>query len=525
MNAIMNQSMTAARADLIDPSPSSPVSSRGNGEDNGGFREMLTKSMDRTPAASPKFSDDKIQCERKESAEGTEQAKALDGADLSKSGGNARETGTQAEAAERGIEASGNAGQNAMINAAAVASFSVIANASDEAAKNPLMGAVAEANVEIAEAAPSTAEGSTEGGAESTDASGLLEMQAILSGMAAPTAVAAAPAAGSPQTTGAAQALTAQDGARRGRTDAIPGMLNLVEKLQASSETGLYDAGAWLEKPVREIMKEIKENREGARTGMPADMKAIAEMDGGTGMTTGLANTANGAALEEAADGSGSIGIEGMQPVGSDEATEFIDALGQKSGSVITDNGSAAAASGSASTAIAGTAAAEAPASESVNNSGKPEAYAQIGGEILAKLEQKGPMEFRMQLAPENLGNIDIQLKVTDGKLIIDIMAASKDTQKLLISQVDQLVANLGLSNVKVETVNVSQQNATVSELAQQMMAMGGGMEFSHRGSRDQSGDRSGQAAKQGSVDNTGAQAVETVRTIRSLNRRMDYAI
>ena len=86
------------------------------------------------------------------------------------------------------------------------------------------------------------------------------------------------------------------------------------------------------------------------------------------------------------------------------------------------------------------------------------EPYSQIGREIQLKLEQKGPMEFKMQLEPKDLGQIDVRLKISEGKLIIDIAAASSKTQALLVSQADKLVMSMGLQNVEVETVQVNLQ-------------------------------------------------------------------
>lgn len=83
------------------------------------------------------------------------------------------------------------------------------------------------------------------------------------------------------------------------------------------------------------------------------------------------------------------------------------------------------------------------------------EPYSQIGREIQFRLDKKGPMEFTMQLEPKNLGEIDIKLKIKDGKLMIDIMAARAKTQTLLSGQVDKLIMSLGLRNVLVERVQI----------------------------------------------------------------------
>lgn len=117
---------------------------------------------------------------------------------------------------------------------------------------------------------------------------------------------------------------------------------------------------------------------------------------------------------------------------------------------------------------------------QSLSKAGEP--YQQISFEILDRLEKKGGGEFKLQLEPENLGQIDIKLKWSDGKLIIDILAFSPKTHALLASQVDKLVMNLGLQNVQIEQIQVSQSaDNGVSNPSQQNQPfmMNSGMSFS----------------------------------------------
>ncbi len=110
--------------------------------------------------------------------------------------------------------------------------------------------------------------------------------------------------------------------------------------------------------------------------------------------------------------------------------------------------------------------------------------YNQITEEIAAKLEQKGPMEFKLQLKPENLGEIDISIKIVEGKLSIDILSASSKTQDLLVSQVDKLVAKLGLQNFQIEHVQVNPSTTAGTlnhESASQAAMLNMGMNFSDR--------------------------------------------
>ncbi|MBR0597533.1 flagellar hook-length control protein FliK [Sinanaerobacter chloroacetimidivorans] len=122
------------------------------------------------------------------------------------------------------------------------------------------------------------------------------------------------------------------------------------------------------------------------------------------------------------------------------------------------------------------------------------EPYSQISSEIMNHLDAKAPVEFKMQLEPENLGLIDIKLKLNEGKLIIDIMAANAKTQSLLSGQVDKLVQNLGLQNVRIESVQVSQQmnqqNTDGQNYQNQAFAMNSTMDFSQRKQQEQFGNQ-----------------------------------
>ena len=121
-----------------------------------------------------------------------------------------------------------------------------------------------------------------------------------------------------------------------------------------------------------------------------------------------------------------------------------------------------------------------------------PEAYSQVADKIFTTLEQKGPTEFKMQLQPDNLGQIDISLKISEGKLIIDILADKSQTQALLTSQVDKLISSMGLQNVQVESVQVGQQMNSGSQNGQnhQGYQMNSGMDFSQgRQNSNQSGE------------------------------------
>lgn len=94
--------------------------------------------------------------------------------------------------------------------------------------------------------------------------------------------------------------------------------------------------------------------------------------------------------------------------------------------------------------------------SAEVQATNKNEVVQQVQQKILQNFEPNKPMVFQMTLSPDNLGDIDVKLSYDQGKLIIDIMAVSQETQKLLGKQINQLVRGLALQNVQVETVHLN---------------------------------------------------------------------
>lgn len=115
----------------------------------------------------------------------------------------------------------------------------------------------------------------------------------------------------------------------------------------------------------------------------------------------------------------------------------------------------------------------------------KPDPCTQIKREVLDKLEQKGPTEFKMRLEPEDLGEIDIKLKLSSGKLIIQIASADPKTQSLLTGQVDKLIQSMGLPNAQVE-ITAGTFSGQDGQSAQNQSHPGqSGMDLSQRQQRD----------------------------------------
>ncbi|MBC3888653.1 hypothetical protein GH810_10060 [Acetobacterium paludosum] len=109
-----------------------------------------------------------------------------------------------------------------------------------------------------------------------------------------------------------------------------------------------------------------------------------------------------------------------------------------------------------------------------VQPSAHVEVSQQIEQKVLQNYEVNKPVTFTMTLSPKNLGDIDVQMKYDQGKLVINIMAASTETQKLLGKEVNQLVRSLALQNVQVDTVHVVNQTAqSSSQNSASLMNMG----------------------------------------------------
>ena len=174
-----------------------------------------------------------------------------------------------------------------------------------------------------------------------------------------------------------------------------------------------------------------------------------------------------------------------------------------------------------------------AEASQTIQPAENPEAYSQIRDEIAAKLEQNGPTEFKMQLEPEDLGQIDIKLKLSEGKLVIDILAANSKTQALLTSQVDKLIASMGLQNVQIESVQVSQQmNPQAQDSSQsQGYGMNAATDFSQRRQQEQYQQEIFRNAGQAGTfslrqDEMQADSrADRIESIRYVSHRMDYTV
>ncbi len=332
------------------------------------------------------------------------------------------------------------------------------------------------------------------------------------------------------------------------------GKLKLIEKLAESSPNTVYDPVAWQQKSVQEIMNEIKSNRimESKAEGLKASIEqaenssTITELEDGQGKLRLMEKLAESnpnisydelvwqqKSVQEIMNEIKSNRIQGKDLMNLTDDTAITNSAALIKGisevekkttdaSVNLMNSDVGASAQDASKLMAygadGTS-----FNTNLPEAAKSEPYVQINREILTKLEQKGPMEFTMQLKPEDLGTIDIKMKISEGKLVIDIMAASPKTQNILASQVDKLVANLGLQNVKVENIQIS---AIPQGITEQQYVMNGGMGFFQRRNQEQTEKQDRRTGAERAINRIGA-ATETAEkpVSRMMTNKMDYAV
>ncbi len=84
----------------------------------------------------------------------------------------------------------------------------------------------------------------------------------------------------------------------------------------------------------------------------------------------------------------------------------------------------------------------------------QPTPVRQVEVQMLKHLEQ-GKTEFRMQLAPEELGKVDVRMLLEDGKLTVQIVTATAKAAQELQRTGESLVASLRMAGAQLETVQI----------------------------------------------------------------------
>ncbi|MDN5308033.1 MAG: flagellar hook-length control protein FliK [Eubacteriaceae bacterium] len=102
----------------------------------------------------------------------------------------------------------------------------------------------------------------------------------------------------------------------------------------------------------------------------------------------------------------------------------------------------------------------------------------QVQDAIVENFELNTDKTFKVTLNPERLGEIDVEMAFSNGKLTINILAASQETHELLSKQIDQLVRSLALQKVSVETVTINRSVEETADSGQQAQSGMTNMDF-----------------------------------------------
>lgn len=158
-----------------------------------------------------------------------------------------------------------------------------------------------------------------------------------------------------------------------------------------------------------------------------------------------------------------------------------------------------------------------------------PQVNKQIETEILQRLDKKGPLEFKMQLRPQELGQIEVNIKMHQGKLTIDILSESERTQNLLFGKVDRLIAGMGLHNVQIENIHINCQTPLDMQGENRGAFMNSAMDFTDNKRQQQSlhqqeNEKFGDAAKANHIPVIAGIRQKEAGRIMKLHR-MNYAI
>lgn len=102
----------------------------------------------------------------------------------------------------------------------------------------------------------------------------------------------------------------------------------------------------------------------------------------------------------------------------------------------------------------------------------------QVQDAIVENFEVNTDKTFKVTLNPESLGEIDVEMEFSNGKLTINILAASQETHELLSKQIDQLVRGLALQKISVETVTINRSVEETADSGEQAQSNMTNMDF-----------------------------------------------
>lgn len=106
--------------------------------------------------------------------------------------------------------------------------------------------------------------------------------------------------------------------------------------------------------------------------------------------------------------------------------------------------------------------------------SNQPLPMEQVKQQIIESYE-KGRMEFRMQLYPQELGKLDIKMVLESGRMTIEIVTSTARAADLLTRNAESLASTLRMSGMDLQNVQIVHQADNRNEHMEQALDMGGG--------------------------------------------------
>ena len=77
---------------------------------------------------------------------------------------------------------------------------------------------------------------------------------------------------------------------------------------------------------------------------------------------------------------------------------------------------------------------------------------------------KQGSDQISIKLSPENLGNLQLNMRMDDNRLKLDIVAENRGVRDALLQQADELKETLARQNIKVDSFNVTTSNGNQSQ-------------------------------------------------------------
>lgn len=98
----------------------------------------------------------------------------------------------------------------------------------------------------------------------------------------------------------------------------------------------------------------------------------------------------------------------------------------------------------------------EVQAAEPAKVAAESQVMRQVADRLEAHEIKKGSDQISLKLSPENLGNLQLNLRMEDQQVRVEIVAEHRAVREALLQQVDQLKESLSRQNIKMESFDVT---------------------------------------------------------------------